>query len=157
MATLTKKVQMTLETLLDSVDVAEDVSMRVAVAAGFADEDCHKIGMAVREAVINAYNYGNQGERSKKIFLTMELQDSKMVVHVLDEGKGFEVTEVPDPLLEENLLRCSGRGLFLMRAFMDEFTVQRGRGGGAEVVMAKRLGPGGSPNGGPVKKGEKEG
>jgi serine/threonine-protein kinase RsbW len=157
MATQTKRVHITLDTLLDSVDVAEDVSMRVAVAAGFADEDCHKIGMAVREAVINAYNYGNQGERSKKIFLTMELEGSKMVVHVLDEGKGFEVTEVPDPLLEENLLRCSGRGLFLMRAFMDEFTVQRGPGGGAEVVMAKRLGPGGSPNGGPTGKGEKEG
>jgi serine/threonine-protein kinase RsbW len=47
--------------------------------------------------------------------------------------------EVPDPLAEENLLRTSGRGLFLMRAFMDDLTVRRGPGGGADLVMVKKL------------------
>jgi serine/threonine-protein kinase RsbW len=134
-----KRIEVTLETRLESVDLAESIVMRVAKASGFGDEDVHKIGMAVREGVINAYNYGNQQDRQKKILLTVELNPEKMVVRVLDEGKGFELTEVPDCLSEENLLRTSGRGLFLMRAFMDEFTVQRGPEGGAEVVMSKRF------------------
>src|ERR1700684_2032670 len=128
-----------LETLLESVDLAESISMRVAEAAGFPEEEDHKIGMAVREGVINAYNYGNQQDRQKKIMMTAELQRDNMIVRVLDQGKGFELTEIPDPLAEENLLRTSGRGLFLMRAFMDEFTVQRGAAGGAELIMVKRL------------------
>lgn len=156
MAALTKRIEVTLETLLDSVDLAEEITLRIADAAGFDEEDCHKIGMSVREGVINAFNYGNQGERSKKIFLTVELWPEKMVVRVLDQGPGFELTEVPDPLAEENLLRTSGRGLFLMRAFMDEFLVQRGPGGGAELVMAKRYPAAGSRNGRPGPEPRKE-
>jgi serine/threonine-protein kinase RsbW len=144
MAAPTKRIEVALETLLDSVDLAEEITVRIADAAGFDEEDCHKIGMSVREGVINAYNYGNQQERNKKIFLTVELHPDKMVVRVLDQGPGFEINEVPDPLAEENLLRTSGRGLFLMRSFMDEFAVQRGRDGGAELVMAKRYPPTGS-------------
>jgi len=104
--------------------------------------------MAVREGVINAYNYGNQQDRSKKIRLTVELSPETMSVLVLDQGKGFELKEVPDPLAEENLLRTSGRGLFLMRAFMDEFAVRPGPGGGAELVMVKKLPQRVSDNGG---------
>ncbi|HEV3253643.1 MAG TPA: ATP-binding protein [Candidatus Acidoferrales bacterium] len=138
MAAHTKRIVVTLETLLDSVDLAEDIVLRIADASGFGDEDCHKIGMSVREGVINAYKYGNQKSRNKKIHMTVELEPAKLVVRVCDEGPGFEMTEVPDPLAEENLLRTSGRGLFLMKAFMDEFAVQRGKNGGAELVMAKR-------------------
>jgi serine/threonine-protein kinase RsbW len=89
--------------------------------------------------VINAYNYGNQQDRQKKIMMTVELQTDNMIVRVLDQGKGFELTEIPDPLAEENLLRTSGRGLFLMRAFMDDFRVERGPEGGAHLIMVKKL------------------
>jgi anti-sigma regulatory factor (Ser/Thr protein kinase) len=57
----------------------------------------------------------------------------------MDEGKGFKLSDVPDPLAEENILSTSGRGIFLMRAFMDEFDVVPGTTGGAEIVMSKRL------------------
>jgi serine/threonine-protein kinase RsbW len=139
MAPTAQRIEFTLETLLESVDLAESIVMRIAEASGFDDDDVHKIGMAVREGVINAYNYGNQHERHKKILMTVELEPQRMIVHVLDQGKGFELTEVPDPLADENLLRTSGRGIFLMRAFMDEFAVRHGPGGGAELVMAKKL------------------
>jgi serine/threonine-protein kinase RsbW len=149
MAPTAQRIEVTLETLLESVDLAESIVMRVAEASGFDEDDVHKIGMAVREAVINAYNYGNQHERHKKIQLTVELQPGQMVVHVVDQGQGFELTEVPDPLAEENLLRTSGRGIFLMRAFMDEFTVQHGANGGAELIMVKKLPAAGTDNGQP--------
>jgi serine/threonine-protein kinase RsbW len=147
MAPKTQRIEVTLETLLESVDLAESIVMRIAEASGFDDDDVHKIGMAVREGVINAYNYGNQHDRHKKIHMTVELDPDKMIVHVVDQGKGFELTEVPDPLAEENLLRTSGRGIFLMRSFMDEFLVQHGPGGGAELIMSKRLPPALSDNG----------
>jgi serine/threonine-protein kinase RsbW len=139
MAATAQRIEVTLETLLESVDLAESIVMRIAEASGFAEDDVHKIGMAVREGVINAYNYGNQHDRRKKIHLTVELDPERMVVHVLDQGKGFELTEVPDPLAEENLLRTSGRGIFLMRAFMDELMVRQSPAGGAELIMAKKL------------------
>jgi serine/threonine-protein kinase RsbW len=147
MAPKTQRLEVTLDTLLESVDLAEDIVQRIAEAAGFGEDDVHKFGMAVREGVINAYNYGNRQDRTKKIRLAVEFEPDKMIVHVVDEGPGFELTEIPDPLAEENLLRTSGRGLFLMRAFMDEFIVQRGSGGGAELVMSKKLPRRGSHNG----------
>jgi len=138
MSTETQRIEVTLETLLDSVALAEEICLRIADAAGFDDDDCHKIGMSVREGVINAVQYGNHEQRDKKIYLTFELAADKMVIRVLDQGSGFDVEDVPDPLAEGNLLKTSGRGIFLMRAFMDEFAVRRGQQGGAELIMAKR-------------------
>ncbi|MGH9758944.1 MAG: ATP-binding protein, partial [Candidatus Acidiferrales bacterium] len=97
--------------------------------------------------VINAYNYGNQRDRRKKILMSIEIDRDSMTIHILDQGKGFELTEIPDPLAEENLLRTSGRGIFLMRAFMDEIKIQHAPGGGAELVMIKKLPQGNSGNG----------
>jgi serine/threonine-protein kinase RsbW len=138
MSAQTKQIEVTLEPLLESVGLAEEMGLRIAGEAGFDEDDCHKIGMSVRESVINAIQYGNSGQRDKKIYLIFELAPEKMVIHVLDQGRGFDPAEVADPLAEENLRKTSGRGIFLMRSFMDEFAVRRGRQGGAEVVMAKR-------------------
>src|SRR5262245_41347612 len=150
MAPETKHLEVTLETQVESVNVAEEMCLRVAEAAGFGEDDCYRIGMSVREGVINAFHYGNQEKPEKKIHLAVDLTAEKMIIHVADEGAGFSLKDVPDPLAEENLLSTSGRGIFLMRAFMDEFDVVKARTGGAEIVMAKRLPSAGAPesNGG---------
>jgi len=147
MAATNQRLEVTLETQLESVDLAESIVMRVAEAAGFSEDEIHKLGMAVREGVINAYNYGNCQDRRKKILLAVEFDPEKMVVHIVDEGCGFELSEVADPLAEENLLRTSGRGIFLMKAFMDDLAVRRGPTGGADLVMSKKLPHGVSGNG----------
>src|SRR5450755_3706329 len=139
MAPDTKHLEVTLDTHVESVNLAEEMCLRVAEEAGFGEDDCYRIGMAVREGVINAFHYGNQEKSEKKIHLAIDLSSEQMVIHVMDEGKGFKLLDVPDPLAEENLLSTSGRGIFLMRAFMDEFDVVPGRTGGAEIVMAKKL------------------
>jgi serine/threonine-protein kinase RsbW len=132
-----KRIEITLETLFESVNQAEDISLRIAENAGFDEDDCHKICMSVREAVINALRYGNQECRDKKVQLIFEVGSEKFVIHVLDQGCGFNLSDIPDPLAEENLLKTSGRGIFLMRTFMDEFGVQRSSEGGAELIMTK--------------------
>src|ERR1700736_1557455 len=139
MAPETKHLEVTLETHVESVNLAEEMCLRVAEASGFGEDECYRIGMAVREGVINAFHYGNQEKPEKKIHLAVDLTQDKMVIKVMDEGKGFRLTDVADPLAEENLLSTSGRGIFLMRAFMDEFDVVPGRTGGAELVMTKKL------------------
>jgi len=146
MPSATQRIEISLETLLESVQLAEDICLRIAEAAGYDEDDRFKIGMSVREGVINAVNYGNGQQREKKVHLTFELGPEKMEIHILDQGTGFNLAEVPDPLADENLLRSSGRGIFLMRSFMDEFEVRRGANGGAEVVMAKRYPHKGHPD-----------
>ncbi len=139
MGSPTNRIEVTLESVLDSVDLAEDISLRVAVTAGFDEDARDRIGMSVREGMINAVTYGNRGDRDKLIFLSLELDGNKMTIRILDQGAGFRLEDLPDPLAEENILKTSGRGIFLIRAFMDEFEVRPGVQGGAELVMAKRL------------------
>jgi serine/threonine-protein kinase RsbW len=150
-----KHLEVILDTHVESVNLAEEMCLRVAEAVGFNEDECYRIGMSVREGVINAFHYGNQERPDKKIHLAVDLTQEKMVIHVMDEGKGFRLQDVPDPLAEENLLSTSGRGIFLMRAFMDEFNVVSGRTGGAEIVMSKKIPPLGKPSGngdhGPTK------
>src|SRR5499425_1320805 len=141
----TKHLEVTLDTHVESVNLAEEMCVRVAEASGFNEDECYRIGMAVREGVINAFHYGNQEKPEKKIHLAIDLTGERMIIHVMDEGKGFRLTDVPDPLAEENLLSTSGRGIFLMKAFMDEFDVVPARTGGAEIVMSKRLPSPGTP------------
>jgi serine/threonine-protein kinase RsbW len=145
MAPDTKHLEVVLDTHVESVNLAEEMCLRVAEAVGFGEDECYRIGMAVREGVINAFHYGNQEKPEKKIHLGIDLNQDKMIIHVMDEGRGFKLADVPDPLAEENLLSTSGRGIFLMRAFMDEFNVVSGRTGGAEIVMMKKLPQPGSP------------
>jgi anti-sigma regulatory factor (Ser/Thr protein kinase) len=86
MGTDPKHLEITLETQVESVNLAEEMCLRVAEAAGFGEEDCYKIGMSVREGVINAFHYGNQERPEKKIHLVVDLTGDKMIIHVLDEG-----------------------------------------------------------------------
>src|SRR5208282_3733958 len=137
MGTDPKHLEITLETQVESVNLAEEMCIRVAEAAGFGEDDCYKIGMSVREGVINAFHYGNKERPDKKIHLAVDITNDKMIIHVLDEGTGFALSDVRDPLAEENLLITSGRGILLMRASMDEFDVVSVRTGAAEIVMAK--------------------
>ena len=137
MASKPQRMEIVLETLIESIALAEEVGMRVAAVAGFGEEDQYRIGLAVHEGVMNAFQYGNQQRRERKIHLTFELHEDKLVVHIVDQGGGFRIEDVPDPRDDENVLGDSGRGVLLMKAFMDEVDVLSSAAGGAELVMAK--------------------
>src|ERR1700751_2483734 len=101
MTSETKHLEITLETQVESVNLAEEMCLRVAEAAGFGEDDCYRIGMSVREGVINAFHYGNQERPEKKIYLALDITSEKLIIHVLDEGTGFTLADVPDPLAEQ--------------------------------------------------------
>ena len=128
-----------LDSTLDSVDEAEAKVLQAAEKAGFEEEDLHKIGMAVRECMVNAVVHGNRYSARKKVYVGIQAGAGRMTIIIRDQGEGFDVNSLPDPLAEENLLRQSGRGLLLIQAFMDEFQIQKAAPNGTEVRMVKYL------------------
>ena len=133
------RVSYTLDSSLESVNTAEDTAQQYAAKVGFAEDDCQKISMAVREAAVNAVLHGNAYDPKKKITIAFETNTRSLVITVTDQGKGLDESTIPDPLAPENLLKQSGRGIFLMRAFMDEVRI-RILQPGTEVIMIKSFG-----------------
>ncbi|MGH9484582.1 MAG: ATP-binding protein, partial [Terriglobales bacterium] len=103
----------TLESRIESVDQAEAAAERVAANAGFDESDRHRIAMAVREITVNAVMHGNGYDRAKKVTIDFDLSPGELVVSVHDQGSGFDLGRISDPLAPDNLLRQSGRGIFL--------------------------------------------
>ena len=131
----TGEVERLLESTLESVDAAEDLVLQVAQEAGFEEEHLHKIGMAVREAMVNAVVHGNRYNLRKRVHLKVSVEGERLSIVIADEGEGYEPKELPDPLAEENLLRQSGRGLLLIKAFVDEFTMRKAPPLGTEIKL----------------------
>ena len=126
--------------VLDLVGVISD---HIGRMSGLDDDAVHWVSVAVRESVINAIKHGNAHDASKRVHVEFMLLDGTgsangVAIRVRDEGCGFDPDAVPDPLAAENLLKSSGRGIFLSRSFMDEMVLQRAPQGGMEVVMVKR-------------------
>jgi serine/threonine-protein kinase RsbW len=126
---------------LESVDHAEEEILRAAGEAGFDEDEQHRIGMAVRECMVNAVVHGNRYNRNKQVHVSAGTGEGRFTIRITDQGEGFEIQEVPDPLDEGNLLRHSGRGLFLMGAFMDDVKVRKAAPSGTEVTLVKNLVP----------------
>ena len=125
----------------DMVDFVEVVGGHVSRDIGLDDDSVHWVGVAIRECVINAIKHGNQHDSSKRVFVefaTALHSVPEMIIRVRDQGAGFDPDAVADPLAPENLLKGSGRGIFLIRNFMDEVDLQRAPQGGMEVRMVKR-------------------
>ena len=126
--------------MLDFVQVASDHLGRLA---GLDDDALHWVGVAVRESVINAIKHGNRGDEHKHVYVEFTplsaSTPSGIAIRVRDQGTGFDPASIPDPLAPENVLKSSGRGIFIIRNFMDEMVLQRAPEGGMEVVMVKRV------------------
>ena len=98
----------------------ERTAQDFAERAGFDSDTIPNIVMAVREGAINAVLHGNAYDPAKQITATFETNSDSLIIRIVDQGPGFDPANVPDPLAPENILRGSGRGIFLIRAFMDE-------------------------------------
>ena len=132
------RVSYTLDSTLETVNNAEETAGRMAAEAGFDDEEIMKISMAVREAAINAVLHGNAYDPSKKVTLAFERTAHDLVIVIRDQGKGLDASRIPDPLAPDNLLKTSGRGIFLIRSFMDVVEIHPSKAG-TELRMIKHV------------------
>jgi serine/threonine-protein kinase RsbW len=133
------KVTYTLESSLDSVNRVEATAEEMARKAGLEDEEVYRVAMAVREAAVNAVLHSNSYDPSKQVTAVFEQTADSLVIKIADQGKGLNPDTLPDPLAPENLLRGSGRGIFLIRSFMDEVHFRQLQPG-TELTLIKHLG-----------------
>jgi serine/threonine-protein kinase RsbW len=105
---------------------------------GLSEEQLSVLLLAVTEAATNAIIHANKCDISKLVKIHAHIQDSKLIVKVKDEGKGFDPSVIPDPTRPENLLKDSGRGVYLMKVYMDEVTYNK-TPSGLETILVLNL------------------
>ncbi len=132
------RISYTLDSSLDSVNRVEHTATEMAQKAGFDEDEIFRISMAAREAAVNAVLHGNNYSPDKRITASFETTPKSLVIKVADQGAGLDPATLPDPLAPDNLLRGSGRGIFLIRSFMDEVEFRQ-LNPGLELVLIKHL------------------
>jgi serine/threonine-protein kinase RsbW len=129
----------------EMLDFVQVVSDHLARRVGLDEDAMHWVSVAIRESVINAIKHGNRNDSSKRVFVefgTSMGEVPELSIRVRDQGEGFDPEQVANPLDPENLLKSSGRGIFLIRNFMDDVQLRRAPEGGMEISMLKRVQPG---------------
>lgn len=121
------------------VDLVHSAAEKIAEIAGFDDDEVLNIGLAVRETVVNAIKHGNGEDVSKEVEILLEVTGRGLRVRIQDGGAGFDPESTADPTAEDNLLQTSGRGLLLIRAFVDDVRFNYKQGRGMEVTLEKAL------------------
>ena len=125
----------------EMLDFVQVVSDHLARRVGLDEDAMHWVSVAIRESVINAIKHGNRNDATKRVFVefgTSMGEVPELSIRVRDQGEGFDPELVANPLDPENLLKSSGRGIFLIRSFMDDVQLRRLPEGGMEIRMIKR-------------------
>jgi len=123
-----------------ALDHIEDLAVCMGRAGGLAQDDAVFVGVALREAVVNAFRHG-RGPNGDPARIGLHLTPDSLVITVRDRGPGFDPSCVADPCSDENLSRGSGRGLYYMRCFTDRVSFVFPRNGGSVVRLAKKTRP----------------
>ncbi len=131
------RVSITVPSRLDHLDLVQGLAEEVGRLAGLEDDACLDLGLAVREGAVNAMKHAHALDPARPVLVLFDHADSCVQVSVIDQGQGFDPESLPDPRTPENLLRTSGRGLFLIRSLVDEVRFVQ-RTSGMELIMTKR-------------------
>lgn len=132
--------ELNLPSSLEGLPDLEQLTEQLAKNAGFDEDISSNIAMVTREAAINAVKHGNSFDPGKRVRARLQRTADKLTIAIADQGAGMDPNALPDPLDPANLLRASGRGVFLMRAIMDEIGF-RDLQPGTEVVLVKHIRP----------------
>jgi anti-sigma regulatory factor (Ser/Thr protein kinase) len=120
-------------TFLD--DAVEEVIRAIDGASFWGDVE--GIGLAVREALANAIIHGNRSDPEKPVEIAVAVNENcDLLIVVRDSGAGFDPSSVPNPTVGDSLLANHGRGIFLIRQFMDRVDFRFKQG--TEVVMQRK-------------------
>ena len=120
--------------LAASRDVHKAIMDRVE-AERYDEQSAFAIRLALEEGLMNAIKHGNKLDRSKTVHVEATVTAKQAEISIEDQGAGFARTDVPDPCAAENLLKCSGRGILLMEAYMDKVEYTHG---GRRLRMVKK-------------------
>lgn len=132
-----KNYKVVLASKSEAVEEIERLAAEAATLAGFNQEEQDSLAIAVTEMANNAVIHGNKRDPHKNVHVTVTVSGSEVCMTIRDEGKGFNPDTLSNPLDPENLLRESGRGVFIVRSLMDELSYDFSKGG-TQVTIVKR-------------------
>jgi serine/threonine-protein kinase RsbW len=121
---------------LRSARQVEDQIVSHAEAMGYSPQCAFAIRLALEEAMVNAHKHGNQGDPRKQIVVSYDINGTRAVVRVRDEGPGFNPASIPDPTTPDRIPLPSGRGIMLMHAYLDDLSYND-RGNEVQLVKEK--------------------
>ncbi|KAF0213103.1 MAG: anti-sigma regulatory factor serine/threonine protein [Ignavibacteria bacterium] len=98
----------------------EEYIIKIAKEVNLDDSKINNLALSFSEAISNCMKHGNRFDKSKTVSITVNINDSKLTIVLKDEGKGFDLKAVPDPTKPENILKDSGRGIHIMKNFLDD-------------------------------------
>lgn len=128
-----------LNSRVDLANLVHAACDEVCRLAHLDEDSALNLGIALREATLNAMKHGNKLEEDKDVEVTFELKKDRLEVTVRDEGPGFDHRSGADPRQPENLTKFNGRGLFLMEKLTDGVDFQCSSGKGTTVRLFKKL------------------
>ncbi len=137
--TETQRIEISFPSKVEFLNLVHTVTDEMARMAGFDGDDSLNISLAVREAATNALIHGNGRDASKLVQVAFGVQEGSIEVEVQDQGAGFNPEDVDDPRDPTNVARTSGRGIFLMRSFMDSVTFEKRNSDGMQVRLTKSV------------------
>ena len=114
----------------------EDRIVRETEALGYSSRCAFAIRLALEEAMVNAHKHGNGRDPVKRIVVAYDITPARVVVRVRDEGRGFDPVLVPDPTTPNRIPLPDGRGIMLMRSYLDEVTFNE-RGNEVQLVKER--------------------
>ncbi len=129
--------QVVIDSDLHAAREVEDRILREAERMGYSPECAFAIRLALEEAVVNAHKHGNRGDSSKRITVSYDVKPNRLVIRIRDDGPGFDPRLVPDPTAPDRISLPNGRGLMLMKAYLDDVCYNDE---GNEVQLVKERG-----------------
>lgn len=132
-----KTMECELSSRLDELQCADNLTEVVARNMALNSDQKNNLAIAVTEAVGNAIVHGNKKNPHKKVHLKFETGNDQIVITVRDEGEGFDPESIQNPLLPENLMKESGRGIFILSELMDAVDYQFSRQGTTLKMVMK--------------------
>lgn len=132
-----RRIHLSLASEYRNIDLVDAVTEACLRFSGFDETTTEHMVLAIREAAANAIQHGNEQDPDKIAEVTFDIDEDNIAIRIKDQGEGFDPEDLPDPLAPENILKGTGRGIFLMRQLMDEVAFRFD--GGSEVTLRKAL------------------
>jgi serine/threonine-protein kinase RsbW len=134
-----KTFELTIPSKLEELEAVTKLIGDATAAFGLSEDVAYWLELTISESMINAIRHGNQSDPTKDAYLSISFDGESVEIIVEDEGEGFKLDELADPTKDENLLKPCGRGILIIKSFMDEVKLTPRQGGGTRLRMVKKL------------------
>jgi serine/threonine-protein kinase RsbW len=134
-----RRFELTIPSRLEEMEAVHRVIQQAISEYSLTDELAHWIELSISESMINAIQHGNKADPAKEATLKISSDGDAIEIIVEDQGRGFKLDNIADPTDTANLLKPSGRGILIIRSFMDEVDLSQREGGGCRLRMVKKI------------------